>query len=400
MAGPLSGLKVLDIGTVLAAPLAGTYLADLGAEVVKIEHPKGDSIRKWGIKKGDTYLLWKVVNRNKKDITLNLSVPKGQELFKRLSKDTDVIIENFRPGTMDRWGLGFDDLRRNNPKLIMVSISGWGQSGPYRHKPGYGTLAEGMSGFAQLNGPENGPPTLPPVGMADAISGLFAAYAALSAIYHRDRTGTGRGQHVDVSLYESLYTLLGFTSIPVTQYDQLEIISHRLGNRTNFECPRNLYRTSDNRWISISSTNENMARRIFLAMEMGDILEVPGFRNNDERLKNVEKVDQLISEWMSKHSSDEVLQVFEKNEATAAIVYDVKDMFNDQHFRARGNIVSVPDQDLGHIKMHGIFPIFDETPGIMDHSALPLGYDNKKVYCESLGLTEDELKALERENVV
>jgi crotonobetainyl-CoA:carnitine CoA-transferase CaiB-like acyl-CoA transferase len=397
--GPLDGLKVLDVGTVLAAPIAATLLADLGAEVLKIEHPRGDSIRTWGVNKNGAYLLWKVVNRNKKSITLNLSNPEGQEIFRRLAKDSDIVIENFRPGTMNRWNIGIDQLRKINPQIIMISISGWGQNGPYSNKPGYGTLAEGISGFAQLNGPEDSPPTLPPVGMADGTSGLFAAFAALAAIFHREING-GRGQHVDISLYESLYTLLGFTNVPVTQYDQLGVIPHRMGNRTNFESPRNLYKTKDDRWISISSTNESMAKRIFTAMGMEKLLEDPRFENNDKRLENIDEVDRIVSEWMSRHDSEEVLSLFEKNEATAGIVYDVKDMFEDEHFRARENIVTVMDSELGPMKTHGIFPIFRDTPGVIQNSGLPLGQNNEEIYMKRLGLSEKELLALKEKNVI
>ncbi len=400
MSGPLAGLKVVDVGTVLAAPVAGTLLADLGAEVLKVEHPKGDSLRFWGVNKNGAYLLWKVVNRNKKAITLNLSNAKGQEIFKKLAKDIDVVIENFRPGTMDKWNIGFEALRKVNPRIIMVSISGWGQNGPYSRKPGYGTLAEGMSGFAELNGPEEGPPTLPPVGTADGTSALFAVYAALAAVYNRDIGGAKSGQHVDVSLYESLYTLLGFTSVPVTQYDQLGVVPRRMGNRTNFESPRNLYRTKDDRWISISSTNESMAKRIFAAMGMEKLLDDARFKNNDERLKNSNEVDRIVSEWMAKHESEEILRLFEINEATAGIVYNVKDMFEDEHFRARGNIATVTDLELGQMKMHGIFPVFTETPGTMLHSGLPLGHNNREIYCGRLGLSEEELDSLKRENVI
>jgi crotonobetainyl-CoA:carnitine CoA-transferase CaiB-like acyl-CoA transferase len=400
LSGPLVGLKVLDVGTVLAAPVAGTLLADLGAEVVKIEHPVGDSLRRWGVNKEGAYLLWKVVNRNQKAITLNLSKPKGQDLFRALAKDVDIVIENFRPGTMARWNIAFEALREINPGIVMVSISGWGQNGPYSRRPGYGTLAEGLSGFAQLNGPEDGPPTLPPVGMADGTSGLFAAYAALAAVYNRDVAGTKRGQHVDISLYESLFTMLGFTNAPVTQYDQLGVVPQRMGNRTNYECPRNLYRTRDDRWISISSTNESMARRIFTAMELEAVLDDPRFKDNDARLKNMDEVDSIVSGWMSKHDSKEILDLFEKNEATAGIVYDVKDQFGDEHFRARGNIITVTDPELGPMKMHGVYPVFPEMPGTVRHSGLPIGSDNKEIYCGRLGLSEEELESLRRDDVI
>jgi len=398
--GPLVGLKVLDVGTVLAAPVAGTLLADLGAEVLKVEHPTGDSLRRWGVNKDGAYLLWKVVNRNKKAITLNLSTPKGQDLFRRLAKEADVVIENFRPGTMTRWNIGFEALREINPGIIMVSISGWGQDGPYSRRPGYGTLAEGVSGFAQLNGADGGPPTLPPVGMADGTSGLFAAYAALAAVYNRDVAGTRRGQHVDISLYESLFTMLGFTNAQVTQYDQLGVVPHRMGNKTNYESPRNLYKTKDGRWISISSTNESMARRIFAAMGLEAVLDDPRFKDNDARLKNTEEVDKIVSGWMSQHESKEILDIFEKNEATAGIVYDVKDMFEDQHFRARGNVISVADPELGDMKMQGVYPVFPEMRGTVRHSGLPVGNDNKEIYCGRLGLSEEELEELRRESVI
>ncbi len=310
--GPLDGLKVLDVGTVLAAPLGATLLADLGAEVIKIEHPRGDSIRTWGVSKNGIHPMWKVINRNKATITLNLSEKEGQKLFRQLVKNIDVIIENFRPGTMDKWNLGFEALRKVNRRVIMVSISGWGQTGPYKNKPGYGTLAEAMSGFAQLNGHEDGPPTLPPVGFADAIAGLYAALAVLAAIYHRDVLKKKLGQHVDIGLYEPLYSILCATNLQVTQFDLSGNVPHRKGNRTEFEAPRNLYKAKDGKWISISSTNERMAKRIFAAMGLEKLLDDPKFKDNDARIRHASEVDDFVSDWISRHQSKEILDILER----------------------------------------------------------------------------------------
>jgi crotonobetainyl-CoA:carnitine CoA-transferase CaiB-like acyl-CoA transferase len=400
LVGPLDGLKVIDVGTVLAAPLGATLLADLGEEVIKIEHPRGDSIRTWGVSKNGIHPMWKVINRNKKTVTLNLSNKKGQELFKQLLKDADVVIENFRPGTMDRWGLGFEALKTVNQRIIVVSITGWGQTGLYKNNPGYGTLAEAMSGFAELNGPENGPPTLPPVGFADAIAGLYAAFAVLAAIYCRDVSKKNSGQHVDIGLYEPLYSILCATNLQVTQHDLLGIVPHRKGNRTEFEVPRNLYRTKDGKWISISSTNERMARRIFAAMGMEKMLDDSRFRDNDARLGHAEEVDRVVSDWMARHGSKDILEIFERYEATAGIVYDIKDIFNDPHFRARGNIITVQDSELGKIKMHGVIPVFSETPGAVRHAGLPLGHNNEEIFMDKLGLSKKDLDQLKREGII
>lgn len=398
--GPLEGLKVIDIGTIFAAPISATLLADMGADVIKIEHPRGDPLRRWGYKKDGIPMSWKVVNRNKKTITLDLSKEKGQELFKILIKHIDVMVSNFRPGVLERWNIGFNDLKKINPRLILVNISGWGQTGPYSNMPGYGTLAEGVSGFAQLNGYPDSPPTMPPTGLADALAGIYGAMAALAAIYNRDVLSSNEGQQIDIALYEPIFSLLSTISLQVTRFDQLNEIPARLGNRSAFEAPRNIYRSKDGKWISMSSTNETMAKRIFTAMGLANLLNDSRFKDNDARLAHVDELDSIISNWMSNHKSTEILTLFKQNDATAFLVYDIRDIFSDQHFKERLNIIEVPDDDFGKIKMAAPVPIFSKTQNKIKHTGLPKGFFNEEIYENVLKLSKEEIKILKDEGVI
>lgn len=397
---PLEGLKVIDIGVLLAGPLIGTILADFGAEVIKVEHPRGDPIRFAGPSKDGVSLLWKLYGRNKKNITLDLHHSEGQALLKRLVEDADVLIENFRPGRLEAWNLGYEELSKINPRLIMTRVSGYGQSGPYKEKPGFGTIAEGMSGFAYANGfPEN-PPTLPPVGLADTIAALYGTFATLMAIYNRDHRG-GVGQVVDVALYEAIFSTVSMgMNCQVLQYDQLGIIPMREGNRTKMEAPRNIYHTRDGGWIGISATTQATAERVFKTIGQPDLIKDPRFKNHHARVEHIDEIDSLVGEWIANHDLADALEQFERNGAVAGPVYNIAQIFEDLHYKARENIVSVNDQDLGIIKMNNVVPCFLTTPGRIRHPGLPIGYYNREIYIERVGLTEAEFKRLQEEGVI
>ncbi len=396
--GPLRGLRVIDAGTMIAGPLAATLLADFGADVVKIEQPRvGDSMRHWTPVKEGRSLWWKVIGRNKRLVTLNLSSPKGQDLLRRLAATADILIENYRPGTFERWGLGYDALSAVNPRLVFVRVSGYGQSGPYRHRGGYGTIAEAFSGIPSFTGFPETPPTLPGFPMADSVAATFAAMAAMFAVYDRDHHEPHRGQEIDVSLYEPLFRLV---EAQVIGYDQLGLVKQRRGNRMEEDSPRNTYRTRDGRWIAISASSQKTYERLCHAMGRDDLATDPRFRDNVRRVANADALDAILAEWFAGRDSREVIELFDRENVVAGLVYDIRDIFEDPHYAARGNIVEVPDGDFGTVRMQGVVPRFMRTPGAVRHSGGALGEHNEVVFCGELGLSRQELARLEAEGVV
>lgn len=395
--GPLRQLKVLDAGNMIAGPLAATQLADFGADVIKIELPGiGDSMRHWAPMKEGRSLWWKVIARNKRLITLALSKPRGQEIFKRLVERCDILIENFRPGTFERWGLGFEELRKINPRLVMVRVSGFGQTGPYSKRGGYGTIAEAFSGIPSFTGFPDRPPTLPGFPLADSVAATFSAMAAMFAIYHRDHEG-GRGQEIDVSLYEPLFRLV---ESQVIGFDQLGIVKQRQGNRLAEDSPRNTYLTRDGRWIGISASSQRTFERLALAMGMPELITDPRFKDNASRCANDVALDEIIAAWFRQHDCDELMRLFEAEEVVAGPVLDIRDIVKDPHYLARENIISVADDDFGSVRMQGVVPKFSDTPGEVRHSGRALGADNADVYQGMLGLTAAQLEELANEGII
>jgi crotonobetainyl-CoA:carnitine CoA-transferase CaiB-like acyl-CoA transferase len=395
--GPLVGLRVLDAGNMIAGPLAATQLADFGADVIKLELPgTGDSMRHWAPMKDGLSLWWKVIGRNKRLITLTLSKPRGQELFRELVCKSDILIENYRPGTFERWGLGYKELARINPKLVMVRVSGFGQTGPYAKRGGYGTIAEAFSGIPSFTGFPDRPPTLPGFPMADSVASTFAAMSAMFAIYKRDH-GDGRGQEIDVSLYEPLFRLV---ESQVIGFDQLGIVKQRQGNRLAEDSPRNTYVTRDGRWIGISASSQRTFERLAAAMGMAELITDPRFVDNSSRCTNDVALDAMIAGWFKQRDCDAIMALFEEAEVVAGPVLDIGDIVKDPHYLARENIVSVPDDDFGSVRMQGVVPRFQETPGQVRHSGRALGADNRAVFIDMLGVTEAEFVALQAEGVI
>jgi formyl-CoA transferase len=372
------------------------FLGDYGAEVIKVEHPAtGDPQRQLGQRKNAVPLWWKQISRNKKSITLYLGSPEGQALFKRLVATADVVVENYRPGTMERWGLGWDGLHEITPGLVMLRVSGFGQTGPYKQRPGFGTLAEAMSGFAHITGEPDGPPTLPPFGLADGIAAITGAFAVMVALYHREHTG--EGQYIDLSLYEPIFSLLG---PQVVEYAQLGIVQNRIGNRVPFSVPRGAYRTKDNKWVALSGSSQSIAERIFRAIGRPDMNEDPRFQTMSARVANAALIDEIIRAWMAEHTRDEIIRVFEQHEAALGPVYNVADIFEDPHVKARENIVAVPDGDLGPIWMQGIFPKLSATPGRIRWTGPRRGQHNREIFVERLGIMTTELEQLHAKGVI
>ena len=396
--GPLRGLKVIDAGNMIAGPLSATHLADFGADVIKIEQPGlGDSMRHWAPIKDERSLWWKVIGRNKRLVTLSLSVPEGQEIFKELIRNADIVVENYRPGTFERWGLGYPVLSAINPRLVFVRVSGFGQTGPYAKRGGYGTIAEAFSGIPSFTGFPDGPPTLPGFPMADSVAGTFAAMAAMFAIFHRDRSDDGRGQEIDVSLYEPLFRL---AEAQVIGFDQLSIVKERLGNRLAEDSPRNTYRTRDGRWVGISASSQKTFERLALAMGKPELIADERFRDNATRCDNADPLDAEIAAWFAERDFAAIDAIFQEAEVVAGPVLNVRDIFEDPHYAARQNIVSVPDDDFGEVRMQGVTPRFVDTPGQVRHSGRALGADNREIFIGELGMDEGRLADLQQRGVI
>ncbi|MFI7100366.1 CaiB/BaiF CoA transferase family protein [Streptomyces sp. NPDC050161] len=387
--GPLSGLRVLDLATLFAGPLAATLLGDFGAEVIKVEHPRRpDPSRGHGPAKDGVGLWWKLLGRNKKNLTLDLSTPGGREVLLRLAADADVVVENFRPGTLEKWELGWDELSAANPRLVLARVTGFGQFGPYARRPGFGTLAEAMSGFAALTGEADGPPTLPPFGLADSIAALTTAYAVLAAL--RGREATGRGQVVDMAIIEPLLTVLGPQPL---WYDQLGYVQPRTGNRSPNNAPRNTYRTADGRWVAVSASAQSVAERVLRLVGRPELAGEPWFATGAGRAAHADELDAAVGGWIARHERDEVIAVFEKAEAAVAPVQDIRDVMADEQYRALGSITEVPDDELGSVRMQNVLFRLSETPGAIRWAGRPHGADTDEVLT-GLGLTADEIAGL------
>jgi crotonobetainyl-CoA:carnitine CoA-transferase CaiB-like acyl-CoA transferase len=396
--GPLRGLKVIDAGTMIAGPLSATHLADFGADVIKIELPGiGDSMRHWAPIKDERSLWWKVIGRNKRLVTLSLSTPRGQDLFKQMVRSADIVVENYRPGTFERWGLGYDVLSKINPKLVFLRVSGFGQTGPYAKRGGYGTIAEAFSGIPSFTGFPDRPPTLPGFPLADSVAATFSAMSAMFAIYNRDQGGAGKGQEIDVSLYEPLFRL---AEAQVIGFDQLSIVKERIGNRLAEDSPRNTYRTRDGRWVGISASSQKTYERLARAMGMPELIDDPRYRDNAKRCDNADALDADISAWFGRHDFAEISEIFEKADVVAGPVFDIRDIFADPHYAARENIVHVPDEDFGSVRMQNVTPRFLSTPGEVRHAGRRLGADNREIFVGELGLSEAEFTELQRQGVI
>jgi len=396
--GPLQGLRVLDAGTMIAGPLAATHLADFGAEVLKIEQPRiGDALRHWAPMKDGRSLWWKVIARNKRLITLTLSHPDGQALFRRLVADADIVIENYRPGTFERWGLGYAELAKVNPRVVLVRVSGFGQTGPYAHRGGYGTVAEAFSGIPSFTGFPDRPPTLPGFPMADSVAATFAAMSAMFAIYRRDQGGAGVGQEIDVSLYEPLFRL---AEAQVIGFDQLGIVKRRQGNRLAEDSPRNTYETADGRWIGISASSQRTFERLCDAMDLPQMIHDPRYASNALRCEHADALDAIMIDWFKTRTCDQIMRLFDAAHVVAGPVLTIADIAQDPHYAARGNIVSVPDDDFGEVRMQGVVPRFIETPGEVRHAGRALGADNRAIWLDKIGLDEAELTRLTEAGVI
>ncbi|MFE0785769.1 CaiB/BaiF CoA transferase family protein [Streptomyces mutabilis] len=392
---PLTGLRVIDLATLFAGPLAATMLGDFGAEVIKVEHPRRpDPSRGHGPSKDGIGLWWKVLGRNKRTITLDLSKPAGRATLLRLAATADVVVENFRPGTLEKWDLGWDELSAVNPRLVLTRVTGFGQFGPYARRPGFGTLAEAMSGFAAMTGEPDAPPTLPPFGLADSIAALATAYAVMTALAARDRTG--EGQVVDMAIIEPILTVLGPQP---TWYDQLGHVQPRTGNRSQNNAPRNTYRTADGTWVAVSTSAQSVAERVMRLVGRPELIEEPWFGSGADRARHADVLDAAVGDWIARHSRADVLAAFEKAEAAVAPVQDVRDVMADPQYRALDTVTTVDDPELGPLRMQNVLFRLSATPGAIRWAGRPHGADTEEVLTE-LGLAPADVKELREEGVV
>lgn len=392
---PLQGLRVLDVSTILAGPLCCQILGDYGADVIKIEHPRGgDNMRGHGQSKDGVPLWWKEVARNKRTVALDLKATEGGDVFRKLAATADVVVENFRPGTLERWGIGPDVLQQDNPGLVVVRLTGFGQTGPYSSRPGFGTLAEAMSGFADATGEPDGPPTLPAFGLADSICGIAASSAVLMALRHRD--STGRGQIVDMNILQPIMTAVGPAP---TVYQQLGVVESRHGNRSTNNAPRNTYRTSDGKWVAVSTSAQRIAERVLELVGHPEVIAEEWFRTGHGRVQHVDMLDQYVGDWIAARTREEVLDAFTEAGAAIAPVYNAQDIVEDPHVRATEMLVEVEDDDLGPILQHNVMWRLSESPGAIRFTGRRLGQDTDAVLTE-IGLSAADISALRKSEVI
>ena len=397
----LAGLRVIDCSTLFAGPTASLLLGDFGAEVIKIEHPElGDPVRNHGYKKDGQSLWWTYISRNKKSLALDLGVKEGAEVLLDLASKSDVLIENFRPGTLERWGIGPAELFKVNPKLIIARVTGFGQSGPYKDRPGFGTLAEAMSGFAALTGSPDGPPTLPAFGLADSIAGITTAQAIMTALFALNNPKSdsyGRGQVIDTSLLEPIMMTLGPQSLI---YDQLSIKQKRTGNRTENNAPRNIYRSSDGKWLAISTSSPSIAERVMRLVGHPEVIDEPWFKEARGRVERADLLDGFLNEWIGIRTAKEVIDEFTRAQAAVAPIYDIEDILEDPQVNARNVIVHVQDPLLGLVRMQNVIYHLSETPGQIQWTGRPLGADTSRILSSTLGMSQIRIDELAAKGVI
>ena len=398
--GPLAGVQVIELGTLVAGPFTGRVLGDLGADIIKIEDPtKPDPIREWGRAryKGRS-LWWPVQSRNKRCITLNLRVERGQELFLELVRHADVVTENFRPGTLERWNLGFEQLKAVNPGIILARVSGYGQTGPYAERAGFASVAEAMGGLRHINGFPDQPPPRMHISLGDSLAGMCAAQGVLAALYWRDASGSGEGQVVDVSLLESCFALLEST---VPEYDRLGIVRGPGGTGLKGIAPSNIFKSSDDRWMVIAANADNVFRRLCDAIGRPELADDERFATHLARGDNQEEIEGIVTEWASRHDAETIDSVLNGAGVICGPIYTIADIFEDPQFQARDMLLEHEDPEFGTYIGPGIVPKLSETPGAVRWSATwEHGSHNAEVYGELLGLSEEECAALHEAGVI
>ncbi|PPA69030.1 CaiB/BaiF CoA transferase family protein [Jeotgalibacillus proteolyticus] len=394
---PLENIRVLELGTLLAGPFSGRLLADFGAEVIKVEPPgKEDPMRKWGKEKNGTGLWWPIQSRNKKSITLNLREEEGQTLLKELVKKADVVIENFRPGTMEKWNLSYEELSEINPGIIMVRTSGFGQTGPYKKRAGFGSVGEAMGGLRHVTGYEDRAPTRVGISIGDTLAALFATIGCLVAI--NERHISGKGQVVDTALYESVFSVME-SLIP--DYLLADFVRERMGNILPGVAPSNIYFTKDETYIVIGANADGVFKRLCDAMGQQELAEDQDYKTHEARGRNMKKLDLLIEEWTKSLPSKELLSILEEKGVPSGLIYSAKNIVEDPHYQEREMIVTVDHPELGDFPMPGVVPKLSRTPGkIKFPGAERMGKHNGEVYKNLLEYSSEELKGLQERGII
>lgn len=389
--GPLSDLRVVEMGQLLAGPFCGQLLADFGAEVIKLEPPgKGDPMRQWGREKPHgKSLWWPVVARNKKSVTCNLRTEEGQALARNIIGKSDIVVENFRPGTLERWGLGYDDLRTIDPRLIMARVTGYGQDGPYSPRAGFGSIGEAMGGIRYVTGNPDLPPSRAGISLGDSLAAVFATIGVLTAVHHRERTG--RGQLVDSAIYEAVLAMME-SLLP--EYEIGGYQRERTGSVLPNIAPSNVYPTKGGEMILVAANQDSVYARLVTAMGRADLVSDPRYVDHASRGVNMAELDDVISAWTADLGTDEVLDILHEAGVPAGRIYTARDMFDDPHFAARDAIVRLAHPDFGEIPMAGVVPKLSDSPGAVRHAGPELGEHNSDIYGSLLGLTEAERAAL------
>jgi crotonobetainyl-CoA:carnitine CoA-transferase CaiB-like acyl-CoA transferase len=397
---PLEGLRVLEFGSLIAGPFATRIMAEFGAEVIKAERPGvGDPLRVWRYvdPRTQTSLWWSLQSRNKKLVTLNLGHPDGQDLAKRLAAEADILVENFKPGTLEKLGLGWDVLHELNPRLILVRVSGYGQTGPYKDRPGFANIGEAMGGIRYVTGEPGRAPVRSGISLGDSLASLYAVIGALMAVHSRDVLGRGEGQVVDVALYEAVFNLME-SLIP--EYDVAGIVRERTGSSLPGITPSNTYCSGDGSYVAIGGNSDAIFRRLMKAIGQPELGEDPRYRTNADRTEHAEELDSLIEDWVRQHTTEEIMQSLDEAAVPVGPIYSVEDIVEDEQYRARGMILETEIEGIGTVKMPGLVPKLSETPGEVEWYGGPLGAHNEEVYGGLLGLSAKEIERLSEEGVI
>ncbi|SFE54576.1 CaiB/BaiF CoA transferase family protein [Alteribacillus iranensis] len=397
LTGPLSGVRILDLSTMIAAPFGATLLGDFGAEVIKVEMPgSGDSLRGMGPFKGEEPLRWPGLARNKKSLTLDLRSEEGKEILKKLVAKSDVVIENFRTGTLEKWGIGYDVLKEINKDIIMMRVTGYGQTGPNSHKAGFGTPATAYSGFTYLHGYTDRPPISPSFSLLDYITGVYVAFGVAAALYHRG-TEEGQGQMIDIGLYESVFRMMEFL---VTDYDQNGKIKERSPGLSGHSAPAGTFQTKDKHWVVLVTSSDSTFNRLAKAMNREDMLEDERFYTNSVRLEHFELTNGIVADWIKQFTRDELQDLLDEYGVPVSPINSIKDIFEDEHYKSRENIIEMDHPRLGKVKVPGIVPKFSETPGRIQRGAPDLGEHNEDILTGLLDYSEEEIQQLKENKVL
>ncbi len=399
MTKPLEGLKVIELGQLIAGPFAGKFFSEFGAEVIKIEPPEGDPLRKWRKLHQGTSLWWYVQNRNKKSVTVNLRTPEGQGVVRRIAQDADVVIENFRPGTLEKWGLGYERLAADNPGLVMLRLSGFGQTGPYRDQAGFGAIAESMGGLRYVTGFPDRPPVRPNLSIGDALASLHGVVGVMMALHHRNANGgrrSGRGQVVDVALYEAVFNMME-GALP--EYDLFEEVRERTGSNLTGIVPSNTYLTRDAQHVVIGANADSIFRRLMKVIGREDLAEDPSLADNAGRTKRGEELDAVIGRWTAKHDADDVVKTLNEAQVPNGKIYSIADIARDAQYLARDMIRQVRLEDGTPLKVPGIVPKLSATPGDIEWSGPELGEHTAAVLAAQ-GYSASEIAGLKERRVI